>query len=185
MQRDGRRKACLWCESSDMLRASSPSSEEQTQEHLLATFVLREHKFSAVAAPKIAIVTSFASCGSLVEASSLVPRFVSVFLHFRWIASSAHLLDCRHHMVAELLMTYITARSWRQACWLWRSWQEHFLYFVLTIVACVLQAVRSSRRKNSINVNFQFADDSRLEASWDTVVGTCLRVPVFTSTDGL
>ena len=72
-------------------RASSPSTEEQTQEHRLATFVLRVHKFSAVATLKIAIVTSFASCGSLVEASSLVPRFVSVFCHFRWIASSAQL----------------------------------------------------------------------------------------------
>ena len=59
-----------------------------------------------------------------------------------------------------------------------------FLHFLLTIVACVLQAVRSSRRKNSINVNFQLADDSRLEASWATVVGTWPRIPVITSTDG-
>ena len=93
-----------------MLRASSPSSEEQTQEHRLATFVLREHKFSAVAAPKIAIVTSFASCGSLVEASSLVPRFVSVFLSLPMDCVLCS-LDCRHHMKAEPLMTYITARS--------------------------------------------------------------------------
>ena len=112
VQRDGRRKACFWCGSSDMLCPSCSKT------------VLRRTNTGAPPGHFSFTRTQVFSCRSaedchcdllcffrLSGGGFLFGAKVCVCVLSLPMDCVLCSLDCRHHMVAELLMTYITARS--------------------------------------------------------------------------